>query len=196
MPWASEYISGAIDGGRRKRELFKQLTISQAVDEVHRQGGICFAAHSQGKVGLLQQIFLHRGIWSIKDCETDLDAFQAYNSGYLAPGIEVKSYGSKCYSQADNSPGVTMLMVTLTATGLLRPHSCVSMRIQKGLWVAGKPDCTPESSEASIINCIRNGKTFVSTGPYISINYSSLPGSHAISSRNIDSSTESYTHML
>ena len=56
---------------------------------------------------------------------------------------------------------------------------------------------TTESSEASIIDCIRNGKTFVSTGPYISINYNSSPDSHAISGKNIDSSTrELYVHAV
>lgn len=196
-----EYIPGAIDGGRRKsRELFKQLTISQAVDEVHRQGGICFAAHPGARSGLLQQIFLHRGIWSIKDCETDLDAFQAYNSGYYGSWDRGKELWIKMLQSGRRIP----LLAGNDAHGDFNRYRAIAapfLRIYENserFMGCGKTGLyTTESSEASIINCIRNGKTFVSTGPYISINYSSLPGSHAISSRNIDSSTrELYVHAV
>ncbi len=187
----NDYISGTIDGGRRNNNrAFKQLTISQAVDEVHRQGGICFAAHPGSRAGILQQIFLHRGTWSLKDAEASLDAFQALNSGYNGSWDRGKAMWIKMLQSGRRIP----LLAGNDAHGDFNRYRAISAPFLSiyensqrfmGCSKVGVYNTLRDAS--AIFNSIKNGSTFITTGPYISINYDLSPTSHAVSSRSIAS---------
>ena len=54
-----DFISGTLDGAHRNT-VPQQLSINQAIKEIHKQGGIAFAAHPGSQANFLQSLLLHR----------------------------------------------------------------------------------------------------------------------------------------
>ena len=195
-----DFIPGTLDGARKDRRYFQQLTISQAVEEIHKQGGVAFAAHPGSLAGLLQNLFLHRGEWSREDMGDNLDGVQALNSGYNKSWERGKLLWINMLQRGLRVP----VLAGNDAHGDFNRYRAISvpfLRIYEGFqrfMGYGKTGIYGQNKSANeILNRIRNGSTFVSTGPYVSINYNLSPQSSAISTRDIAHSTkELYIHAL
>ena len=195
-----DFIPGTLDGARKERKFFQQLTISKAVEEIHKQGGIAFAAHPGSLAGLLQNLFLHRGVWSQEDMGEYLDGVQALNSGYNKSWERGKSLWINMLQRGIRVP----VLAGNDAHGDFNRYRAISvpfLRIYEGFqrfMGYGKTGIYGRNRSAKeILNRIRNGSTFISTGPYVSINYNLSPQSSAISTRDIAHNTnELYIHAL
>lgn len=186
-----DFIGGTLDGARKNTVFSQQLTINQAIKEIHKQGGIAFAAHPGSKAGLLQSLLLHRGSWSEEDCSDDLDGFQALNSGYHKSWCRSKSMWINLLNKGLRIP----LLGGNDAHGDFNRYRATSipfLSIYEGFdrymgfgksGVYGKKHSSDE-----IMESIRDGATFITNGPFISINRSISPFEPVISKTSIDSS--------
>ncbi len=186
-----DYVCGTLDGARKNTVFSQQLTINQAISEIHKQGGIAFAAHPGSQAGLLQSLLLHRGIWSEEDCSDELDGFQALNSGYHKSWHRSKSMWINLLKKGQRIP----LLGGNDAHGDFNRYRATStpfISIYEGFerymgfgksGIYGKKHSTNE-----ILESIGDGATFITNGPFISINRSISPFEPVISNRSIDSS--------
>lgn len=189
----SKFIAGTLDGARKNIVFNKQLTINQAIDEIHNQSGIAFAAHPGSNPGVFQLLFLHRGTWAQNDITKNLDGFQGLNSGFDSSWHNAKSLWIKSLQSGLRLP----LLGGNDAHGDFNRYRAISIPFVnvyenfERFMGAGKTGIYGKiKSQSDILNRIRNGATFVTTGPYISINYTENPNSCAISTTNIMSSFE------
>lgn len=179
----SNFIPGSSDGARRNL-LFKQsLTIPEAITSIHRQGGIAFAAHPGSRSGLLQSIFLGRGQWEPADCEADLDGLQSFNGSFLASWkraklmwINMLATGRRVPLLAGNDAHGDFNRYRAVRTPFLSIYENFQRFMGYGkTGIYGK--CT---TGEEVLQKIRSGATFTTTGPYISINYSDQPADSAV----------------
>lgn len=189
----NRFITGTLDGARRNSVFNQQLTIDQTIKEIHDQGGVAFAAHPGSKSGLLQRVFLHRGTWAQHDITGNLDGFQALNSGYFTSWNKAKSLWIKALQQGKRIP----LLGGNDAHGdfnryraILSPFISIYENSQRFMGAGKTGTYGKMKSQQDILDGIRNGASFVTTGPYISINFSSNPNTQAISSKSISSEVE------
>ncbi len=186
-----DYICGTLDGARKNTVFSEQLSINQAINEIHKQKGIAFAAHPGSQAGFLQSLLLHRGSWSEEDCSVGLDGFQALNSGYHKSWYRAKSLWIKLLKKGMRIP----LLGGNDAHGDFNRYRATSIpfvSIYEGFnrymgfgksGIYGKKNSSDE-----ILDSIRDGATFVTNGPFISINRSLSPFKPVISNKSIDSS--------
>ncbi|MDO5575517.1 MAG: hypothetical protein Q4F84_00440 [Fibrobacter sp.] len=189
----NKFIAGTLDGARKNIVFNKQLTINQAIDEIHNQGGIAFAAHPGSNSGFLQFLFLHRGTWTQNDITHNLDGFQGLNSGFDSSWHNAKLLWIKSLQSGLRLP----LLGGNDAHGDFNRYRAISIPFVnihedfERFMGAGKTGIYGKiKSRNDILNCIRNGATFVTTGPYISINYTESPDSCAISTTDITPNKE------
>lgn len=187
----NNFISGTLDGARINTVFPQQLTINQAINEIHKQNGIAFAAHPGSQAGFLQSLLLHRGSWSEEDCSDQLDGFQALNSGYHKSWYRSKSMWINLLKKGLRVP----LLGGNDAHGDFNRYRATSIpfvSIYEGFdrymgfgksGIYGKKHSSDE-----ILNTIHDGATFITNGPFISINRSISPFEPVISSTSIDSS--------
>lgn len=184
----TRFIPGSRDGARKTIKKTRHLTIQEAVTNIKEQGGCAVAAHPGARSGLAQKLLLHRGTWTAVDCTAHLDGFQALNSGFgkswkaaknlwltmLQSGIKVPLLGGNDAHGDFNR---------YRAIG--KPFLSIYENFQRYMGY-GKTGIYGQCTTAEqIITKIRQGATFVTTGPYISINYTKEPQSHAIGSAAI-----------
>ncbi|MBN1576019.1 MAG: PHP domain-containing protein [Chitinispirillaceae bacterium] len=181
----SDFIPGSRDGARKRLHFKQQLTIKQAVNEIHRQGGFAFAAHPVSRSGLLQRLFLHRGAWSEEDFHEQIDGIQAFNNGINQSWVRGKKLWLKLLQQGNRIP----LLAGNDAHGdfnryraIKRPFLSINEDFQRFMGygktgIYGK--CT---NAAEVLNYLYKGSIFITTGPYISIDYSKNPKNFSISS--------------
>jgi hypothetical protein len=187
----NDFISGTLDGARKNTVFSQQLTINQAINEIHKQGGIAFAAHPGSHAGLLQSLLLHRGSWSEDDCSDKLDGFQALNSGYHRSWYRSKSMWINLLKRGLRVP----LLGGNDAHGDFNRYRATSipfLSIYEGFnrymgfgksGIYGK-----KHSSAQILDGICDGAVFITNGPFISINRSLTPFEPVISNTSIDTS--------
>lgn len=188
----SRYIPGTLDGARPNIYFKTQLTIDQAVNEIHQQNGIAFAAHPGSQTGFLQELFLSRGRWSLKELESQLDGIQALNSGFDGAWERGKHLWISMLQKGRRVP----LLGGNDAHGDFNRYRALSIpfiKIYEGFerfMGAGKTGIFGKwNSSDQILQQIKNGSTFVTTGPFISISYTESPEQNAISSNTIPSET-------
>jgi len=188
------FIPGSLDGARPNK-FFKSLTIPEVIDTIHSEGGICFAAHPGSQAGYLQSLFLHRGIWSENDITEKLDGFQALNSGFRKSWNRGKELWIKMLQKGYRIP----LLAGNDAHGdfnryraIGKPFINIHEDFQRFMGYGKTAVYGANLSADQILNQIRNGMTFITTGPYISLNYNDSPLSTAISKTTLHPSV---THL-
>lgn len=181
----SKFIPGSKDGARRSLHFKRQLTIRKAINEIHRQGGIAFAAHPGSRSGLLQRLFLHRGEWSGEDLKEPIDGIQVFNNGLNKSWLRSKALWIDMLRQGYRVP----LFAGNDAHGdfsryraVKHPFFSIYENFHRFMGY-GKTGIYGKAAAAKeIIQRLRQGSTFITTGPYISINYSQEPNDFSISS--------------
>ncbi|NLE00066.1 MAG: hypothetical protein GX640_09335 [Fibrobacter sp.] len=183
------FLPGTLDGARKNICFPTQITINQAVNTIETEGGLSFAAHPGSESGILQSLFLHRGNWSEQDIPENLDGFQILNSGFKKSWFRGKELWIKMLQKSRRLP----LLAGNDAHGDFNRYRAIGkpfLEIYEDLnryMGFGKTGIYgPQTSQEQIKNQIKNGATFVTTGPYVSINFSRDPQSFAISKVTID----------
>lgn len=168
------FVPGSADGARKKvSKISNCLTISDACNSIHNDKGISFAAHPGAQSRFLQSFLLKRGIWKETDLNDDIDAFQAVNNGfrigwYRARKLWIRKLlsGSKLPLIAGNdSHGDFNKYIALKT-----PFFIVS-DLDKRYLGFGKTGIYTSRllNSNSILQYIKDGKTFVTTGPFVEI---------------------------
>ncbi len=197
----SQYIPGSMDGARRKRVFSSKLTINEAVTLIKKQNGIAFAAHPGSKKSPLQSLFLNRGNWSQKDISSNqIDAVQAFNGSYK----EAWERGKKLWINALMQGKRLSLVAGNDAHGDFNRYRAIKVPFISifenfdRFMGFGKTGVYGQNlSRDNLLSAIREGKTFITTGPYVSINYSADPTDHAISINTIsDHKKEFFIHAI
>jgi hypothetical protein len=168
----SEYIPGSLDGARKSVYTDKQLTIGEAVSEIERQGGVSFAAHAGSRAGAFQKIFLGRGEWSADDLCDGLGGIQAVNSNFGGTWIRGKQLwvsmllkGRKIPILAGSDAHGDFNRYRAIAVPFLRLYENQDRYmgfVRTGIY--GK-----RVDVRGIVDGIRDGETFITSGPFASI---------------------------
>jgi hypothetical protein len=179
-----KFITGTLDGARKNRTKMPQLTTTEAIEAIHEQNGIAFAAHPGSQPGFWQKVFLQRGEWTIKDATSNLDGMQVYNSGFGAPFDIGMSLWKKMLQAGCKVP----ILAGNDGHGDFNRYRALAVPF---ISIKDNPDryfgrgktgiygsCR---SVADVMNRIRTGATFITTGPFVSISASPVVGDSSIS---------------
>jgi hypothetical protein len=170
-----EYIPGAIDGARKKKPFRQQLSISETISLLHKQEGVAFAAHPGSSPGFMQRLFLKRGKWTCKDLSDDIDGIQAINNGFgiswqRAKVLWVKELlkgkklsliaGNDCHGDFNRYRYLSIPFISIKE--IFNRYFCSSMT---GTYEKIK-------TQKQLIEILKNGRTFVTTGPMLCLSSS------------------------
>ena len=170
-----DFIPGSSDGARRNIFFKQSLTVQEAIDAIHRQGGIAFAAHPGSRSGFMQSLFLNRGQWESADLDAAIDGLQSFNGSFLASWKRAKSMWIKMLSAGKRIP----LLAGNDAHGdfnryraIRTPFLSIYENFQRFMGYGKTGVYGKCATGEEVLQKIRSGATFTTTGPYISINYS------------------------
>ena len=180
-----EFIPGSKDGARKQiKSLQKEPNITEAIDIINKQGGISFAAHPGAKSKIMQKIFLKRGVWSASDVHKDLNAFQAVNSGFSDTWYRARKLWIALLLQGRKLP----LIAGNDSHGdfnryrsIGTPFLSISENFKRHFAYATTGIYGKDTQKDSLLEAIKNGKTFITTGPYLGICSTESPKDSIIS---------------
>ena len=188
----NEFLPGSLDGARKGRFKEAQLTVQEAIKKIHEQGGISFAAHPGAHMGIMQRIFLHRGEWADNDLRPDLDAMQIFNNGLTL----LLDRGKLLWKNMLHKEYKVPLLAGNDAHGDFSRYRALAVPF---LSVGDNPDRFMGSgktgiygihgSAAEVVSGIREGATFITTGPFASITASPSPAQSIISNSPVENGT-------
>lgn len=179
-----DFLPGNLDGARKGRRRDPQLSISDAIKKIHGQGGIAIPAHPGARIGFMQRLFLCRGSWSEGDFTQTIDGMQIMNCG-VSPLFERGKIvwmhqllmGKKVPILAGNDAHGDFNRYRSIAVPFISLYDRLDFFFGNGkTGLYG----SPRSCEG-ILEAIRQGKTFVTTGPFISMSISGSAGDATIS---------------
>jgi Predicted metal-dependent phosphoesterases (PHP family) len=165
-----DFIPGSSDGARRNANKTKTLTLEKAIESVHEQGGIAYAAHPGSKMGFMQRIFLKRGTWNQQDFNCKLDGIQAVNNGFGSSWNRAKKLwinellkghklpllgGNDSHGDFNRYRYLSIPFISIQET-FTRYFAWIKTGVYKKV-----------SMEKELIDSIKNGATFVSSGPFL-----------------------------
>jgi predicted metal-dependent phosphoesterase TrpH len=168
-----EYINGSSDGARRTKVFGADLSIDKVISRIQSQGGIAYAAHPGSKKALMQFLFLNRGTWTQKDIDNNpITGVQAFNGSYKGAWER----GKKLWLAALQKGKKLALIAGNDAHGDFNRYRAIKspfisiLENQERFMGYGKTGVYSHAlSEQSITDCIKAGKTFITTGPYANI---------------------------
>jgi hypothetical protein len=179
----SEFIPGTKDGARKLKEG-AEPSIPDTVSNIEKQGGLSFAAHPGALSGMLQRLFLKRGHWSITDVPKNIHAFQAVSNGYSKSWYRARKLwislllggrrlpliaGNDAHGDFNRYRAVAMPFVSIYESS-----SRYFSYMKTGIY------STNESKE-SVLSAVKNGRTFITNGPYLTIGSSNNPNDSTVS---------------
>jgi|GEM_PF-105500 len=194
-----EFIEGSADGARRNRLFTKDLTIEEVITRAHAGGAVAFAAHPCSRGGLLQKVLLQRGSWSDEDLRCPIDGIQPLNSG-LGPSWR---RGKAAWTRLLQQGIIRTLLAGNDAHGdfnryrsIKKPFLAIYEDFGRYMGFARTGIYGRCATAGSVLDAIRRGATFITTGPYISINSSAKVDDFAIGATSDSRSTGSvYIHV-
>ena len=194
-----DFISGTLDGARRNIQRDQQLPLETAIAQVHSQHGIAFAAHPGSKMGIMQRIFLKRGIWLQKDFCSAIDGIQAINNGFGQSWIRSKRLwinellkGHKLSLLAGNDSHGDFNRYRY----LLIPFLSIGELFQRFFSCSMTGIYTKITSRGDVISSIKNGKTFVTSGPFLNMAFWDEPNQSIISKEEISLGNKDISSLL
>jgi hypothetical protein len=166
----NKFIPGSADGARSKG--LPTLKLEDVIQEIHKQGGIAVAAHPGSKFGFFQRLLLKRGAWLQKDMAGALDAVQAVNNGFTHSWFESKRLwinellkGRKLPIVAGNDSHGDFNRYRYIS----KPFFSVSENFFRYLSFARTGIYSKVKLQKKIFSLIKTGKTFVTSGPFLSL---------------------------
>jgi hypothetical protein len=194
-----EFVPGSIDGARKNASKAETLTLKKAIDSVHLQAGIAYAAHPGSTMGFMQRHFLKRGNWNQEGFSQNLDGIQAINNGFGKTWTKAKSFWVKELLKGHKLP----LLGGNDSHGDFNRYRFLSipfLSIQENF--SRFFSCTKTgiygktSSNQSLLEAIKNGKTFVTTGPVLGMSLTDSLGDSVVSNKEIDPCAKDITVLL
>jgi hypothetical protein len=169
----SRYVSGSADGARSGK--LPTLNLTDAIRDIHGQGGVAVAAHPGSRFGFSQRLFLHRGNWSQKDMGTELDAVQAVNNGFGSSWLRARKLwtgellkGRRIALAAGNDSHGDFNRYRYVSV----PFLDISENFSRHLSSARTGIYRKAPSQEDIVAAIIKGETFVTSGPFLKIKLS------------------------
>lgn len=180
-----DFIPGSKDGARKQaKPLPKEPDIPEAINIIEKQGGISFAAHPGARSRLMQKIFLKRGIWDIRDVYKNLHAFQAVNSGFLKSWYRARKLWITILLERRKLP----LIAGNDSHGdfnryrsLGKPFLTIHENFERHFGYAVTGIYNTNNDNESLLDAIKNGKTFVTNGPFLGISATDRPEDSIVS---------------
>jgi hypothetical protein len=180
-----DYLPGSLDGARSGRARQQQLSINETIHRIHKQGGTAFAAHPGSRPGFLSRILLYRGNWSREDLSAnEIDGMQLLNSGFSGSWDRGKIAWISLLQNGHKMP----LLAGNDAHGDFNRYRAIrvpflaisdSPERYMGYGKTGIYGC--KSSISQLTDAIKNGETFVTTGPFAGISFSPSPADSIVS---------------
>jgi hypothetical protein len=175
-----DFIPGNLDGARKGRQRDPQLSLAEAIKKIHVQGGVAIPAHPGARMGFMQRFFLARGNWSQPDLMQHVDGMQIMNNGISslfdngkALWINILQKGYKVPLIAGNDAHGDFNRYRAITTPFLNISDRQDRFFGNGkTGMYGRP-----GSIEGICAAIRLGKTFITTGPFLSLSLSGSPSS-------------------
>jgi len=180
-----EYIEGSADGARFNS--LRTYKIKEAAEKIHLQNGLAIAAHPGSKCGFMQRLFLKRGIWKNNDL-VDIDAIQAVNNGFSLSWERAKKMWTR---ELLNNKKIPLVAGNDSHGDFNRyryiyvPFIYVAENFLRHLAYARTGIYSKAKSEKDVLECIKKGKTFITTGPFLCLSSSSLCQDAIISNNDI-----------
>jgi hypothetical protein len=195
-----EFIPGSLDGARKDRRNNRQLTVAETVNAIHAQGGIAVAAHPGVNPGFAQRLFLSRGSWSELDARCGLDALQIFNNGFTPSWFNGKKMwinmlrrGYKVSLAAGNDAHGDFNRYRAIAV----PFLAVSENNGRYMGYGKTGIYGKRTSTEGIVEGIKEGATFITTGPFAAIGTSDSLDASVVSRIKISSAhTPVYIHAI
>lgn len=167
-----DFLPGSLDGARRNRLKDKQLSTHEVASEISRQGGVSFAAHPGAHPGILQKLLLRRGIWSEADLSPHLHGLQGANGDFDAAWERSR----RLWIQSLLNGRRYCLLAGSDAHGDFSRYRSVGIpfvsiieNFSRHMGYTRTGVYTKTRNRDGISDCIRAGKTFVTSGPFLSI---------------------------
>jgi histidinol phosphatase-like PHP family hydrolase len=170
-----DYIHGTIDGARKNVHFNQQLSIEEAIALLHKQEGVAFAAHPGSKMGFMQRLFLHRGMWRNKDISYNLDGIQAINSGF---GITWQRAKALWIKELLKGKKISLIAGTDSHGDFNRyrflsvPFISIKETFDRHFCSAMTGTYEKVTGKKQLIEILKNGRTFVTTGPMLCLSAS------------------------
>lgn len=168
----SSYIPGSLDGARRGRSREPQVSVAEALERIHEQGGIAYAAHPGAAPGLLQRMLLKRGRWHEGDIREDLDGVQASNGDFDRQW----EHSSRLWRAGLASGKRVPVIGGSDAHGDFNRYRCIRSPFlsigeyfQRYLGYIRTGVYGQVGSFGDLRAAVQKGKTFVTSGPFLDI---------------------------
>jgi hypothetical protein len=172
-----QYIRGTVDGARKNTSKDQQVSIDEAIALIHKQEGVAFAAHPGSRAGFMQRIFLKRGIWKENDIPPTLDGFQAVNNGFgrtwhRAKALWIKELlkGKKISLIAGNDAHGDFNRYRYLSI----PFVQIKEMFDRYYCAAMTGTYEKVTNQRQLIDILKKGSTFVTTGPMLCISSSDV----------------------
>jgi hypothetical protein len=186
------FIPGNKDGAR-KREITHALPLHTAIAMVKQNEGVSYAAHPGAYMKLLHRVLLNRGNWSCNDIVTDMTAYQIVNGDFSTSYFRARALWIKLLLSGKKIP----IIAGNDAHGdfnryraIKKPFLSIYENPNRYFGNAKTAIYTPHPNAhkrdgRSIISAIKEGKTFVTDGPFLCISTSPTPADTCISNTPI-----------
>ena len=182
------FIPGSLDGARKNRYDDRQLTLMEAIYAIHEQKGIAVAAHPGAHPGFLQRLLLYRGEWTDQDIQSDIDAMQIFNDGFSRSFNNGKKLWISMLQRGYKVP----IVAGNDAHGDYNRYRALSLPFlsikenDNRFMGHGKTGIYGKcQSVDNVMEGIREGSTFITTGPFTSISSSVSPADSIIGKKPI-----------
>jgi len=171
------FVAGTADGARSGYKRKNEPTINEAVKSVLDDGGIVFAAHPGEIPNFIHRLFLRRDYWRFSDFKNlPVTAFQAVNGNFDKNWRTARKLWIKLLLSGKKNP----LIAGNDSHGDFNRYRAMNIpfvsieenferhfgKARTGIYLREKRE---ERREKNIIEAIKNGQTFITTGPYLSI---------------------------
>lgn len=168
----SHLLRGSGDGARKEYKRSIEPSLETASKEVTNKGGITFAAHPGEPTTLMQRIFLRRDNWKASDFTPNITAIQALNRGVDASWFRARKLWISLLLKGKKLP----LIAGNDAHGdfnryraIAYPFIQIREEFHRFFGLARTGFYGKITSEEELITAIIEGKTFITTGPFIDI---------------------------
>ena len=167
------FVAGTADGARKGYKRKNEPTMSEAVKSVLDDGGIVFAAHPGEIPNFFHRLFLRRDYWRFSDFEnTEISAFQAVNGNFDKNWKEARKLWIKLLLSGKNLP----LVAGNDSHGdfnryraMSVPFVCISENFERSFGKARTGAVCDRGRDFDLLEAIKNKQTFITTGPYLSV---------------------------
>jgi hypothetical protein len=168
----SSFIKGSGDGARKGYNSKTELNLADAAEQVVKEGGVTFAAHPGERSSFLQSLLLRRGSWNISDFDENIGAFQAVNRGFDSSWYKARKMWISLLLREKKLP----LLAGNDAHGDFNryraigfPFLSITENVHRYFGACRTGFYTKLSSKNELVNAIKEGKTFITSGPAIDI---------------------------